>query len=33
LAVAVDISDVTKEEVEEMKMALRELGLGDNVEE
>ena len=33
LAVAVDISDTTKEEVEEMRMALRELGLGDNVEE
>lgn len=32
LAVAVDISDATKEEVEEMKMALRELGLEDNVE-
>jgi len=32
LAVAVDISDATKEEVEEMRTALRELGLGDNVE-
>jgi hypothetical protein len=31
LAVAVDISDATKEEIEEMKMALRELGLGDDV--
>ncbi|MFA5579286.1 MAG: DUF499 domain-containing protein [Methanothrix sp.] len=32
LAVAVDISDATKEEIEEMRMALRELGLEDNVE-
>ena len=31
LAVAVDISDATKEEVEEMRTALRELGLGDDV--
>ena len=33
LAVAVDISDATKEEIEEMRMALRELGLEDYVEE
>ena len=32
LAVAVDISDATKEEIEEMRMALRELGLEDNVD-
>ncbi|MDD1762390.1 MAG: AAA family ATPase, partial [Methanothrix sp.] len=32
LAVAVDISDATKEEVEEMRTALRELGLGDDVD-
>lgn len=33
LAVAVDISDATKEEVEEMRTVLRELGLGDDVSE
>jgi hypothetical protein len=33
LAVAVDISDATRDEVEEMRIALRELGLGDSVEE
>ena len=33
LAVVVDISDATKEELEEMRMALRELGLEDNIKE
>jgi hypothetical protein len=33
LAIDMDLSDVTDEDVEQMRIALKELGLNDNVEE